>query len=92
MKRTDWIILIIVILLIVAIGIWAYTSEEAKNTKGGRLQALNDRISKINKQIDDEMKSLKLTTEMKKFVDKRISQWLWVVNSWFNIFCILFQQ
>lgn len=80
MKRTDWIILIIVILLIVAIGIWAYTSEEAKNTKGGRLQALNDRISKINKQIDDEMKSLKLTTEMKKFVDKRISQWLWVVK------------
>ena len=80
MKKSDWIILIIVIVLIVAIGIWAFTSEDAKNSKRGRLQAISDKIDDIKKQIEEERQNLKLTNEMKAFVNKKINQWLWVVN------------
>lgn len=83
MKKSDWIILIIVIILIVAIGIWAFTSEEAKKSKSGRLQAITDKIDDIKKQIEEERQSLKLTNEMKAFVDKKINQWLWAVNGAF---------
>lgn len=79
MKKLDWFILIIVIIAIVAIGIWAFMSsseeteknEEKKETK---LESLSNRLKAIQQQINDEIESLRLTTEMEQFLDKKIGR------------------
>jgi len=78
MKKLDWFILIIVIIAIVAIGIWAFlSSEEAvknEEKKETKLESLSNRLKAIQQQINSEIESLRLTTEMEHFLEKKIGR------------------
>src|SRR5262245_41233573 len=93
MKKADWFILIVVIAIIVAIGIWAFMSsseelekkdEEAKKTK---LESLNDRLKAIQQKIDDEIETLRLTAEMEQFLHRKIGRIFLFVKA---VFLLLF--
>lgn len=79
MKKLDWFILILVIIAIVAIGIWVVMSspeeteknEEKKETK---LESLSNRLKAIQQQINDEIESLRLTTEMEQFLKGKVAR------------------
>lgn len=92
MKKLDWFILIFVIIAIAAIGIWVFmssseeteTSEEKKETK---LESLSNRLKAIQQQINDEIESLRLTTEVEQYLDRKIGRIFLLAKT---IFLILF--
>ena len=92
MKKLDWFILIIVTIAIVAIGIWFVMSspeeteknEEKKETK---LESLSNRLKAIQQQINDEIESLRLTTEMEQYLDRKIGRIFLLAKT---IFLVLF--
>jgi hypothetical protein len=78
MKKLDWFILIIVIIAI-AVGVWVFmfsSEESAKNEerKESKLESLSNRLKAIQQQINDEIESLRLTTEMEQFLDRKIGR------------------
>ena len=78
MKKLDWFILIIVIIAIVAIGIWAFMSSEGEDSneekKSSKFESISKRLKAIQQQINHEIESLRLTTEMEQFLEKKIGR------------------
>lgn len=91
MKKLDWFILIIVIVTIVAIGIWAFMSSEEEDSheekKSTKLESISKRLKAIQQQINDEIESLRLTTEMEQYLDRKIGRIFLLAKT---IFLVLF--
>lgn len=87
LSRTGWIILVIVIVLIIALAIKSINSEKQDNSEENRFLKLSKRWQKLQEDIESEMKSLKLTQEMKLFLEKKINM-LFIVSK--GIFIIVF--
>ncbi len=90
MKKPDWFVLIMIIIVIVAIGIWAsmsLTSEpEMHQEKGAtKLESLTNRLRAIQRKINDEIESLRLTTEMEQFLGKKIGRTFFLAKTVFLI-------
>ena len=87
MKRIDWLILIVVIAIIISIALWSTASSEPRNPNEDKLSAFRRWLKELEHQIDDEVKNLKLTKEMKEFLDKKISRFLFAAKTVFLMVC-----
>lgn len=85
MKRGDIIGLIIVVLIIIGVVVWLSTESEDGNrsqppsdsnstTRLRFLERLADRCKRIQEEIDIQVQTLQLTTEMQKTADRFVDQ------------------
>lgn len=81
MKRVDWFILMVLAAMIVVIILVSITTNSEHDKLGGeekekesKLDLLQARLEKLKQQIASEIESLRLTTEMQQFLDRKITR------------------
>jgi hypothetical protein len=96
-KKSDWFIVAIVILLIIAIAIIAFNTskkedinETEEQEKKNRLTSFIQRWQKLIDQISIEIKTLKLTQEMEAMLERKIANYIILAKfMFFMVFLIL---
>lgn len=78
MKKSHWIIVVIIIAIVIGVAIGVYFSEQPKSTDAepksdqGKLDAINKKIKAIEDRISSEVKALQLTSEMELALNRKV--------------------
>jgi hypothetical protein len=80
MKKSHWIIVVIVIAIVIGVAIGVYFSEQPKLADAepkkdqGKLDAINQKLKAIEDRIASEVKALQLTTEMELALNRKVDK------------------
>lgn len=94
MNRSDWLALLFVIVIILLIAIWVLNEEDElqpvvtpdKNKERPSFFArLEKRITQLNAEIEADLNSLKMSSEISKALDAKVNRWLVAFNILFFI-------
>ncbi|MBL7841922.1 MAG: hypothetical protein JNJ75_17375 [Cyclobacteriaceae bacterium] len=83
MKRSDWIALLFVLLIVLLIAIWVYSQDDASETQSAERSSrasfftrLEKHINQLNKEIENDLNSLRVSREISQSLDRKVSRWL----------------
>jgi hypothetical protein len=85
-KKT-WLIVLLVVVMIIAIALALSKNTKQENPEEGKLASLLKRWRELSYQLEEEMRTLKLTQEMKLLVEKKVNQ---LINCAKAIFALAF--
>lgn len=91
MKRSDWLALLFVLLIVLLIAIWVYNEDEEPETQVSEqptlrhsfFARLEKRINQLNIEIENDLNSLKVSKEIAQSLDNKVNRWLIGFNVFF---------